>query len=409
MPRLLVIIDEFQKFFEVENDAISRESDRLIRTIIMEFRKFGINLVLATQKLPGTVLPKDLIANRIVFHCSPSDFTSLISLPMGERVPQLSTGTCIYNDDAGSPNANTIVKTFFAGKSDRDTLLKEIALHAKERGLSEVGDTTVFRSAELPDVKNRRKRPEHSHRQEFPAEVGIYFGESIAIEDYDVCARLLPESNNNILIIGKETDVAEQIALNSAILAMDAHSDGHASFRFLNFMRQATNPLYSSPRDYFDGGPFESVFASKQAEVNAVLTDLKALIDERSQTEIQHHNVYMFIFDFQLGRMFDRGGRRGDDVSEDGQLLDQILKRGPQVNVFTVLQVDTLENLARIGSSLSLFEHKVALQMEENESTRVIGSGVANKLHVMNRPSSKFRAYYCDRSMNILTKFKPYK
>lgn len=409
MPRLLVIIDEFQKFFEIENDSISRESNTLIHTIIQEFRKFGINLILATQKLPGAVLPKDLIANRIVFRCAPSDFTALISLPMGERVPQLSTGTCIYNSDSGSPYANSIVKTFFASKSDRDSLLNEIAGCVNERGIDSVGDTTVFRSAELPDVQNRRKRPEHSIQQEYPAEVGIYFGESIAIEDYDVFARIVPESNNNILIIGKETEVAEQIALNSAILAMDAHSDGHAAFRFLNFMRQATNPLYSAPRDYFEGGPFESVFASKQADVNAVLTDLKALIDERSQTEEQHHNVYMFIFDFQLGRMFDRGGRRGDDVSEDGQLLDYILKRGPQVNVFTVLQVDTLDNLARIGSPLTVFEHKVALQMEENESTRIIGSGVANKLHVMNRPASKFRAYYCDKSMNILTKFKPYK
>ena len=409
MPRLLVVIDEFQKFFEIENDAISRESNTLIHTIIQEFRKFGINLILATQKLPGAVLPKDLIANRIVFRCAPADFTSLISLPMGERVPQLSTGTCIYNSDSGSPYANSIVKTFFATKSERDALLSKITNCVNERGIDGVGDTTVFRSAELPDVQNRRKHPEHSIQQEFPTEVGIYFGESIAIEDYDVYARVVPESNNNILIIGKETEVAEQIALNSAILAMDAHSDGHAAFRFLNFMRQATNPLFSAPREYFDDGPFDSVFASKQADVNAVLTDLKALIDERSQTEEQHHNVYMFIFDFQLGRMFDRGGRRGDDVSEEGQLLDYVLKRGPQVNVFTVLQVDTLDNLSRIGSPLTVFEHKVALQMEENESTRIIGSGVANKLHVMNRPASKFRAYYCDKSMNILTKFKPYK
>ena len=409
VPRLLVIIDEFQKFFEIENDAISREANMHIHTIIQEFRKFGINLILATQRLPGAVLPKDLIANRIVFRCAPSDFTALISLQMGERVPQLSTGSCIYNSDSGSPYANTIVKTFFAGKLERDGILKDIVECAEERGVSNDGDMIVFRSAELPDLKNRRKRPEHSGQEEFPAEVGIYFGESIAIEDYDVYARLVPESNNNILIIGKETEVAEQIALNSAILAMDAHIDGSASFCFLNFMRQATNPLYSAPRDYFDGGPFESVFATKQADVNKALSDLKAIIEERSASEELHHNVYLFLFDFQLGRMFDKGGRRGDDVSEEGQLLDYILKRGPQVNVFTVLQVDTLDNLSRIGSPLTVFEHKVALQMEENESTRVIGSGVANKLHVMNRPASKFRAYYCDKSMNILTKFKPYK
>ena len=411
IPRLLVIIDEFQKFFEVENDSISREASSIIHTIIQEFRKFGINLILATQKLSGTssVLPKDLIANRILFKSAPSDFSTLISLPMGEKPPQYTVGSCIYNAESGAPDANIFVKTFFAGKSDREKILKSIENGIKERGLSAVNETTVFRSAEQPDIQNRRKRPEHSKREEYPSEVGIYFGTSIAIEEYDVCAPIVPESNNNILIIGKNTDVAERITLNSALLAMDAHVDKSAQFYFLNFMRQATNPMYSTPREYFEGGPFESVFASKQAEVNKALSDLKTLIEERTQIEGQHHNVYLFIFAFQLGRMFDRGGRRGDDVSEEGQMLDYILKRGPQVNVFTVLQVDTLDSLARIGSSITVFQHKVALQMEENESTRIIGSGVANKLFVMNRPASKYRAYYSDKSMNILTKFKPYK
>lgn len=411
IPRLMVIIDEFQKFFEIENDAISREASSIIHTIIQEFRKFGINLVLATQKLAGTssVLPKDLIANRVLFKCAPSDFTTLISLPMGEKTPQFSVGTCIYNSESGSPEASKFVKTFFAGKTDRESVLNSIESGIKKRGLSAVSDTMVFRSAEQPEVQNCRKRPEHSKREEFPAEIGFYFGESIAIEDYDVHARLVPESNNNILIIGKNTDVAEQIAINSALFAMDAHTDGSASFRFLNFMRPATNPLCSIPQEYFEGGPFESVFASKQADVNKVLMDLKTTIEERSQSDEQHHCIYLFIYDFQLGRMFDKGGRRGDDVSEEGQLLDYVLKRGPQVCVFTILQVDTLDSLSRISSSITVFQHKVALQMEENESTRIIGTGVANKLFIMNRPASKYRAYYSDKSMNILTKFKPYK
>lgn len=413
IPRLLVIIDEFQKFFEIENDAISREASSIIHTIIQEFRKFGINLILATQKLSGTasVLPKDLVANRILFKSAPSDFTTLISLPMGEKLPTFTVGSCIYNSNSGSPEANIFVKTFFAGKTDRETLLGSLETGIKERGLPAVSDTIVFRSAEQPEIQNRRKLLMHSMREEFPAEVGIYIGESISLQDYDVCVPLVPSSNNNILIIGggKNIDVAEQITLNSALLAMDAHTDGSASFRFLNFMKSATNPLYSAPQDYFANGPFESIFASKQVEVNKVLADLKSLIEERTQSEEQLHNVYMFIFDFQLGRMFDKGGRRGDDVSEEGQLLDFVLKRGPQVNVFTILQVDTLDNLNRIGSQITVFQHKIALQMEENESIRIIGSGVANKLFVMNRPASKYRAYYCDKSMNILTKFKPYK
>ena len=49
VPRLLVIIDEFQKIFEIENDNISKEANAKIHAIIQEYRKFGINLILATQ------------------------------------------------------------------------------------------------------------------------------------------------------------------------------------------------------------------------------------------------------------------------------------------------------------------------------------------------------------------------
>ena len=107
--------------------------------------------------------------------------------------------------------------------------------------------------------------------------------------------------------------------------------------------------------------------------------------------------------------MFDRGGRRGDDVSECGVLLDYILKNGPAVGVFTILQCDNLENLARIGNPLSSFAYRVALQMTENDSTKVVGSSAANKLFIFNRPSSVFRAYFRDNNRNVNIKFKPYK
>jgi len=75
IPRQLVIIDEFQKFFEIENDKISQEAQSIIEVIIREFRKFGINIILATQTLKGNPLDMQMIANRIVYKYS-SDYAS---------------------------------------------------------------------------------------------------------------------------------------------------------------------------------------------------------------------------------------------------------------------------------------------------------------------------------------------
>lgn len=410
IPRLLVIIDEFQKIFEIENDLISREANDKIHTIIQEFRKFGINLVLATQKLPSSsILPKDLIANRVVFKSSPADFSSLISLPINGKVPQLHTGECIYNSESGSPYDNHKVQGFLVTKHDIDKLLNQISEFSDNLHYQRKHDMVVFRGNDLPEFRNRRVARCHQTPSNIPESIGIYLGESISIHETDVCAILRKESANNILILGGESHVAQRIAYYATISASTAHTDQSATFVTLNFMRRE-DTLNEELQSVFESLPFSSQIVSKTAKIVESLTAIKDEIDERRKDEerTQDH-IYLSIYAFQLARMFDKGGRRGDDVSESGMLLDYILKNGPAVGVFTIMQCDNWDNLSRIGNPLSSFTYRVALQMTENDSNKIAGSSIASKLFVFNRPSSVFRAYFRDNNRNINIKFKPYK
>lgn len=410
IPRLLVIIDEFQKIFEIENDLISREANAKIHTIIQEFRKFGINLVLATQKLPSSsILPKDLIANRVVFKSSPADFSSLISLPINGKVPQLHTGECIYNSESGSPYDNHKVQGFLVTKTDIDKLLNQISEFSDNLHYQRKHDMVVFRGNDLPEFRNRRVARCHQTPSNIPESIGIYLGESISIHETDVCAILRKESANNILILGGESHVAQRIAYYATISASTAHTDQSATFVTLNFMRRE-DTLNEELQSVFESLPFSSQIVSKTAEIIESLTAIKEEIDERRKDEERpQDHIYLSIYAFQLARMFDKGGRRGDDVSESGVLLDYILKNGPAVGVFTIMQCDNWDNLSRIGNPLSSFTYRVALQMTENDSNKITSSSIASKLFVFNRPSSVFRAYFRDNNRNINIKFKPYK
>ncbi|MBR1889196.1 MAG: hypothetical protein IJ816_01035 [Alloprevotella sp.] len=410
IPRLLVIIDEFQKIFEIENDLISREANAKVHTIIQEFRKFGINLILATQKLPSSsILPKDLIANRVVFKSSPADFSALISLTINGKLPQLHTGECIYNSESGSPYDNRQVHGFLVTKSDIDKLLNQISDFSDASHYQRKHDMVVFRGNDLPEFRNRRVAKCHQVPSSIPESIGVYLGESISIHETDVCAILRKESANNILILGGEAHVAQKIAYHATISATTAYADQSATFVILNFMRREES-LNEEIQDVFESLPFTSQIISKTAEVIESLSAIKEEIDERRKDEEHTQNhIYLSIYAFQLARMFDKGGRRGDDVSESGVLLDYILKNGPAVGVFTILQCDNWDNLSRIGNSLSSFAYRVALQMTENDSNKIIGSSIASKLFVFNRPSSVNRAYFRDNNRNINIKFKPYK
>ena len=408
MPRLLVIIDEFQKIFEIENDAISKEANSIIHIIIQEYRKFGINLLLATQRIPSsTVLPRDLIANRVVFKSAPNDFSALISW-QGNMMPNLKTGQCIYNAESGAPYANEQAQGFFIPLHDIEKIVDELNEKSHTQGIDNK-KLIVFRGNDQPNFKERRLPKRYMVVEDLPDEVPVLLGQSIAISDTDVCAVLRKESSNNLLVIGGEKDVAQKLMLHASLSTTLFHTADSARFYLFNFMRP-TDPQHQLPSDNFAGMPFPVALIEKVSEVKEALTEIKNEIEARKQDETKPlSHIYLSFFAFQLGRVFDRGGRRGDDVSEEGQLLDYILRQGPAYGVFTLLQVDKIDGLSRIGTPLTSFRHRVVMQISENESIKLMDSPLANRLFVMDRPSSKFRAFYRDQDRNVTIKFKPYK
>lgn len=416
LPRLLVIIDEFQKIFEIDNDKISQEANRYIHIIIQEYRKFGINLILATQKLPSkSILPRDLIANRVVFKSDPNDYSELIKWPSQTPKPQLGTGVCVYNDESGSEYANNVTKGFFIKTStDLNTLLDDVTAFAGENP-EKVDDTItlrVFRSDDLPDFKTKVMADKHYQLADVPREVGVYVGENIAIASTDVYVPLVKESSNNILIIGGRKDIANKIGYYALLSEASAHNENTAAFCVYNFMRDSDDLKY-----LFESEAFEAIKMTQQVhdaktnkEVIEYLNVMKEVVDNRKditdESEMRH--VYLHFVDFQFARLFDMEG--GDRQSEASKLLEYILNYGPSVGVFTILQVENLTSLNRIGRHIiKSFNHRIVMQMSEDDSNKVVGSAAANKLKIMGRPSTEYRALYFDVVNNNMTKFKPYK
>ena len=417
VPRLLVIIDEFQKIFEIENDSISKEANAKIHAIIQEYRKFGINLILATQKLPAkSVVPYDLIANRVVFKSDPNDFNNLIRWPHAVPQPRLLTGICVYNNESGAEVSNNLTRSFFINASkELETLLDEVlefaGIHPEMSGNHKL---RVFRSNELPIFAKRLVSERHIKPQIAPREVGVYIGESIAIAPCHVYVPLTKDSNNNILIIGGDSNVAKGIAYHSLLSEIIAHTEKTCNVIHMNFMT--------------DDDPMLSMF---QSEVYAAASAYCNLQEARSEEDVKDYlqfvkdevvdarknnpslpmtHFFINIFEFQRGRMFDGTGSRGDLESECARLLEYIMKNGPMVGVFTMLQVDNLANLNRLCySAQNMFCHRIALQMPEQESDKIVGNSAANKLLVLNRPATKYRGLYYNNVNNSVTKFKPYK
>lgn len=410
MPRILVIIDEFQKLFMGGNNALIKKAQEIILVLVKEYRKYGINLILATQKLSDidrSILPRDLIANRIVFDHSPSD-AALIG--MGNP-PPLSLGECIYNSKLGAPEANINVKTFYTPREDRERIMLMMNKRVADSNLS-LNAPIIFVKDELPllDLSSNDIKPE-----DIPSSVRIYVGDSFYIGMDDkmepVYAEVGSNSNDNLLIIGGEDKVAEAIAINTAESLVGAHNDGQAMFCFLNFM-SSDNPRITIPEERYGDRDLQSIFiyaSSDNLADNLKLLNNELEMRKKDVSRLRRH-VYITIYAAQRAIQLRRGGQF-NKMSESGQLLATILKDGPQLGFHVILQIDTLNNLIQIFGDdvLQYFTHRVALQMEILSSKKVIGDELASQLYERGHECSKYRGYYFNNRNLVLTKFKPYK
>ena len=239
-------------------------------------------------------------------------------------------------------------------------------------------------------------------------------GESIAIAPCHVYVPLTKDSNNNILIIGGQPNVAKGIAYHTLLSEVAGHNEKSCNVILMNFMME-DDPMQSVFKTQMFSVISDFCNIQESQTTEDVLDDLKFIKEEvidarKADPSLPLSHFFINIFDFQRARMFDGVGSRGDMQSECAQLLEYIMKNGPMVGVFTILQVDNLANLNRLCyGAQNIFCHRIALQMSEQDSDKIVGNQAANRLLVLNRPATNFRGLYYNNVNNSVTKFKPYR
>ena len=109
MPRILLVVDEFQEFF-VEDDKIAQEVALLLDRLVRQGRAFGIHVILGSQTLGGAYsLPRTTLgqmAVRIALQCSEADAHLILSEDNTAARLLTRPGEAIYNDANGMMEGN---------------------------------------------------------------------------------------------------------------------------------------------------------------------------------------------------------------------------------------------------------------------------------------------------------------
>ena len=419
LPRVLLVVDEFQEFF-VEDDKVAQEAALLLDRLVRQGRAFGIHILLGSQTLGGAYsLARstiDQMAVRIALQCSETDGHLILSKENGAARLLNRPGEAIYNDANGRVEGNELFQIVWLSEDRREEALSDVRELARQRHYVPPRPQIVFEGTAPADMA-RNPLLERLLREpawpEAPGALYAWLGEAVAIKD-PTAAVFRRQGGANLLLIGQQGEIAANL-LAAAVISLTAHQPlvetagrGGLEIHMLGAGASEAIPetlLYQLPDRI--GAPVQMIGVR---DLPAVLGELAAEVDRR-HNEGDTAAPPRFFFVYGLHRFRDLRkpeddfgfSRRGEEKPNPAKLFANLLREGPAVGVFTVVWCDTLNNLNRAVDRQALreFEMRVLFQMSAADSSTLIDSPAASKLGL-------HRALFYTEDQARLEKFRPY-
>jgi hypothetical protein len=430
MPRILLLVDEFQEFF-TEDDRISQDAAQLLDRLVRQGRAFGLHVLLGSQTLGGAyTLARstiDQMAVRIALQCSEADAQLILSDDNSAARLLSRPGEAIYNDANGLVEGNDPFQVVWLNDDRRETYLNRIRELDRRRratqarsasdGTSPIGNgnalppPVVFEgNADAEPTKNHLLRGLLEAR-DWPAPARsclAWLGEAIAIKD-PTAATFRRQSSSNLLIVGQQDEAALGI-LSVALVGLAAQiaPDGGARFCVVD----------GSPADAPHAGFLgrlpavlpHALRVYSWREVPALMAELSAELERRQKaSDEEAPPVYLLLYGLQRLRDLRKQEddfsfmRKADEAPSPAQQFATLLREGSGLGMHTTLWCDTLNNLQRSldRQTLREFEMRLLFQMSVSDSSNLIDTPAAGKLGM-------HRALYYSEEEGRLEKFRPY-
>jgi hypothetical protein len=412
MPRVLLIVDEFQELF-VEDDKISQDASLLLDRLVRQGRAFGIHIILGSQTLAGAYsLARSTMGQmgvRVALQCSENDSQLILSDDNSAARLLSRPGEAIYNDQSGLLEGNSPFQVCWLDESVRDARLGHVEKLANERGY-EI-NTIVFegsRPALLSDAKVLEDAIK-SNPTELPIAPRAWLGEAIAIKDPSA-STFRRQSATNLLVLGQRDDAAMALS-TAALLSLAAqYPRDQAIFTVLDGS-PADDPAHAMITELAEALPHASVIPNFRDADDAIIslgTEVARRVDG-GITDAPAH--FLFIHGLQRFRSLRRNendfGYSFDEDSEKppspDKTLATILREGPIHGVHVVTWCDTVASLQRCfdRASIGEFDQRALFQIGATDSSTLIDSPVASRLGFN-------RALLFSEEQGTMEKFRPW-
>jgi S-DNA-T family DNA segregation ATPase FtsK/SpoIIIE len=407
MPRILLVVDEFQEFF-TENDDTSQQAKIIFDRLARQGRSFGLHFLLATQSLSGSAqLPSSIMGQikvRIALPCSEAD-SRLILADDNKAARSLSlAGEAIYNPLGGLVEGNNKFQVArFDENKDLQKYLGMIVEMARDQQLSTV--PIIFEGNELARAEDCESLKELLAASDWPQPakgVDLYLGEPIAILP-PVAARLRRQSGSNMMILTR--DESEGVGMCVlALLSILAQQRVGSYHIYIADFTTADSEWAEHAEEIARCFPGEITVIGRQRETGAMFAAIAGEVRLRSENVSAQRSIFLVLQGMHRIKSL-RENMDDEDGNNSVELLQTILRDGPEVGVHVIAWADTLDNATRGMSRKALGEFglRVGAVMNSGDSMNFLDDLAASKI------SKPHRAVFLDEDRpGQLVTFRPY-
>lgn len=417
MPRVLLIVDEFQEFF-TEDDKFSQAAALLLDRLVRQGRAFGMHVLLGSQTLGGAYsLARTTIgqmAVRIALQCSEADAHLILSEENSAARLLTRPGEAIYNDANGLLEGNSPFQIAWLSEEEQSTALRGLAELAREQNVRTppmiVFEGNVPADPARNDELTHRIQSTRERQESLPLRTWI--GEAVAITG-PAEIDFPRHSGANLLVVGPDA-IASKGVLTAAIAGLAA-------------TQPAATPADDSPsiwlftsrsgaeREDRWGALAQALGARIQLggarEANDVLVELASDLEQRKTSDTKAPDRLVIFDDFGHFRDlrksdddFSFGGFDREKTVKPSQHFAELLKDGPAHGIHLLVWCDTYNNVDRgLGRQLIReFEQRIVFQMSPSDSSNLIDSPAAGRIG-----ANRAILYRDDRGTT--EKFRPYR
>ncbi|GAA9227724.1 hypothetical protein Taiwan905_02300 [Helicobacter pylori] len=198
MPRLIVVIDEFQVLFSDKSTQMKGNVERSLNTLLKKGRSYGVHLVLATQTMRGGEIDssfKAQIANRIALPMDADDSAKILG---NDAACELVRPEGIFNNDGGHQKYHTKMSIPKA-PDDFTAFIKKIHEEFNQRNLTPI-DRKIYNGETALKMPHTLKANE----------MRLHLGKEVDYEQKDLIVEF--ENNESHLLVVSQ-DLNARIAL----------------------------------------------------------------------------------------------------------------------------------------------------------------------------------------------------